>query len=160
MLLGSLRLESLELHECYDFYRLDMVSESLKKLVIDSYYGEVGWDEELELEIVAPKIESLEIIGKFYNMKFQIKDVLALVEVNLDFEIPEPNQTETDEDWDDICKGYENIVRELFESASSQETYCWQMVSLGWSFLITLSINIFFPLFCLLNTTLYVFLDC
>ena len=50
--------------------------------------------------------------------KFQIKDVLALVEVNLDFEIPEPNQTETDEDWDDICKGYENIVRELFESAS------------------------------------------
>ena len=118
MLLGSLRLESLELHECYDFYRLDMVSESLKKLVIDSYYGEVGWDEELELEIVAPKIESLEIIGKIYNMKFQIKDVLALVEVNLDFEIPEPNQTETDEDWDDICKGYENIVRELFESAS------------------------------------------
>ena len=42
--------------------------------------GEVGWDEELELEIVAPKIKSLEIIGKFYNMKkFQIKDVLALV---------------------------------------------------------------------------------
>ena len=118
VLLGSPRLESLELHECYDFYRLDMVSESLKKLVIDSYYGEVGWDEELELEIVAPKIESLEIIGKIYNMKFQIKDVLALVEVNLDFEIPEPNQTETDEDWDDICKGYENIVRELFESAS------------------------------------------
>ena len=117
MLLGSLRLESLELHECYDFYRLDIVSESLKKLVIDSYYGEVGWDEELKLEIVAPKIESLEIIGKFYNMKkFQIKDVLALVEVNLDFEIPEPNQTETDEDWDDICKGYENIVRELFEN--------------------------------------------
>ena len=86
-------------------------------MVIDSYYGEVGWDEELELEIVAPKIESLEIIGKFYNMKkFQIKDVLALVEVNLDFEIPELVQTETDEDWDDICKGYENIVRELFES--------------------------------------------
>ena len=117
MLLGSPKLESLELHECYDFYRLDIVSESLKKLVIDSYYGEVGWDEELELEIVAPKIESLEIIGKFYNMKkFQIKDVLALVEVNLDFEIPELVQTETDEDWDDICKGYENIVRELFEN--------------------------------------------
>jgi len=77
----------------------------------------VGWDVELELEIVAPKIEPLEIIGKFYNMKkFQIKDVLTLVEVKLDFEIPEPDETETDDDWDDICKGCENIVREHFES--------------------------------------------
>ena len=34
----------------------------------------------------------------------------------LDFEIPDPDEIETDEDWDYICKSCENIVRELFES--------------------------------------------
>ncbi|XP_050290563.1 F-box/LRR-repeat protein At5g02910-like [Quercus robur] len=66
VLLGSPRLESLELHDCYDFYQLEIVSESLKKLVIDSYYSGSDWYFPLELEIVAPKIESLEIIGYFF----------------------------------------------------------------------------------------------
>ena len=114
VLLGSPRLESLELHECYDFYRLDMVSESLKKLVIDSYYGEVGWDEELELEIVAPKIESLKIIWSFYEMrKCQIKDMSSLVVIKVDFEIPIDFDCEDEEDLFEAC---ENIVRGLFES--------------------------------------------
>nr|POE89077.1 hypothetical protein CFP56_57278 [Quercus suber] len=69
----------------------------------------------MELEIVAPKIESLEIIGNFYDVrKCQIKDVSALVEVKVDFEI-EIN-FESEEEEGDLSKACENIVRELFES--------------------------------------------
>nr|POE84599.1 hypothetical protein CFP56_70688 [Quercus suber] len=109
--------------------------------------GEVGWDKELELEIVAPKIESLEIIGKFYNMKkFKIKDVLALVEVKLDFEIPEPDETETDEDLLRVCIKSRNLL--LANGVS-------------WMIFLDYSLYQFFsPLFRLLNTTLYAFLDC
>ena len=114
VLLGSPRLESLELHNCYRFNRLDIVSASLKKFVMfHSYHGDEGWDENelLELEIVAPKMESLEIVGTLYNMKkCRIKDLSALVEVKVDFEIPieEDDQTK-------YCE-IENVVRELFES--------------------------------------------
>ena len=114
VLLGSPRLESLELHDCFDFYRLDIVSESLKKLVIDSYYRKLGWYDPLELEIVAPKIESLKIIWSFYEMrKCQIKDMSSLVVIKVDFEIPIDFDCEDEEDLFEAC---ENIVRGLFES--------------------------------------------
>ena len=115
VLMGSLRPESLELHECYDFYQLDIVSKSLNKLVIDSYYAKTEWYFPLELEIVAPKIESMEIIGNFYDMrKRQIKDMLALVMVKVNFEIDIDFEGEDEEE--DLFKACENIVRELFES--------------------------------------------
>ena len=88
--MGSPRLECLELHDCSDFYRLDIVSESLKKLVTDSYYREPEWDDLLELEIVAPRIE-----------------VKVDLEIPIDFDF---------EDEEDLFEAYENIVRELFES--------------------------------------------
>ena len=56
-------------------------------------------------------MESLEIVGNLYNMKkCRIKDLSALVEVKVDFEIPieEDDQTK-------YCES-ENVVRELFES--------------------------------------------
>ncbi|XP_050289048.1 putative F-box protein At1g49610 isoform X2 [Quercus robur] len=110
VLLGSPRLEFLELRSCDKFNRLDIVSESLKKLVMDSYC-----EDGLELEIVAPKIESLEIIGEFYGMKkCQIKNASALVEVRLDFEIT--MEYEEEEQEEDHYKNCENVVRELFES--------------------------------------------
>ena len=58
VLMGSPRLEYLELNDCYEFNRLDIVSESLRKLVIDSCLVGMLESEEhkLELEIVAPKI--------------------------------------------------------------------------------------------------------
>ncbi|XP_065624037.1 putative F-box/FBD/LRR-repeat protein At1g78760 [Quercus suber] len=95
------------------FNRLDIVSESLKKLVIDCYPAEPDLGD-LELEIVAPKIESLEIIGDFFSMaKFQIKNASALVEVRVDFEIPMEYE---DEEQEYHYKDCENVVRELFES--------------------------------------------
>ncbi|KAL4628827.1 hypothetical protein ACB092_05G266300 [Castanea dentata] len=111
VLLGSPRLEFLELRNCDKLNRLDIVSESLKKLVMDSY----DQDYPLELEIVAPKIESLEIIGDFYGMKkCQIKNASALVEVRVDFEIR--MEYEDEEQEEDHYKNCENVVRELFES--------------------------------------------
>ena len=91
------------------------MSESLKKLVIDSFYREPEWDDLLELEIVAPKIESMEIRGSFYDMRTcQIKDMLALVKVKVDFEIDIDFEGEDEEE--DLFKACENIVREHFES--------------------------------------------
>ena len=79
VLMGSPRLEYLELNDCHEFNRLDIVSESLRKLVIDSCL--VGMleseDRKLELEIVAPKIECLEILGGFYMKRCRIKDASA-----------------------------------------------------------------------------------
>ena len=112
VLLGSPRLEFLKLHNCYQFNRLDIVSKSLKKLVIDCYPTEPDLGD-LELEIVAPKIESLEIIGDFFSMaKFQIKNASALVEVRIDFEIPMEYDNEEQKCHYKDC---ENVVRELFE---------------------------------------------
>ena len=110
VLLGSPRLELLELRSCEKLNRLDIVSESLKKLVMDSNY-----EDGLELEIVAPKIESLEIIGEFYGMKkCQIKNASALVEVRVDFEIT--MEYEDEEQEEDHYKNCENVVRELLKS--------------------------------------------
>ena len=110
VLLGSPRLELLELRSCEKLNRLDIVSESLKKLVMDSNY-----EDGLELEIVAPKIESLEIIGEFYGMKkCQIKNASALVEVRVDFEIT--MEYEEEEQEEDHYKNCENVVRELLKS--------------------------------------------
>ncbi|XP_075666009.1 putative F-box protein At1g49610 [Castanea sativa] len=118
VLLGSPRLESLELHKCFHFNRLDIVSESLKKFVMfHSYYGDEGSDENelLELEIVAPKMEFLEIVGELYNVKkCRINDLSALVEVKVDFEIPIEDDIEEDNQTK-YCES-ENVVRELFES--------------------------------------------
>ena len=66
------------------------------------------------MEIVAPKIESLEILGDFYGMnKCQIKDRSVLVEVKLDFELPIEYEFEDEEG---VCMEYVEIVSELFEN--------------------------------------------
>nr|POE55213.1 hypothetical protein CFP56_02213 [Quercus suber] len=66
-LMGSPRLEFLKLQNFIDFNRFDILSESLRKLVIDSCYSKCH--ELIELEIMAPKIESLEIQGNFYGKR-------------------------------------------------------------------------------------------
>ncbi|XP_065618068.1 putative F-box protein At1g49610 [Quercus suber] len=115
VLMGSPRLESLELHDCYGFHRLDIVSESLRKLVVDSYLIDMLESEErqLELEIVAPKIECLEILGCFRMKKCRIKDVSALVEAKLDFNMR--NGYGSDEE-EGACEEYQDIVRDILES--------------------------------------------
>ncbi|XP_050289057.1 F-box protein At5g03100-like isoform X3 [Quercus robur] len=129
VLMGSPRLESLELHDCWEFNRLDIVSESLRKLVIDSYviYMLEGNVRELELEIVAPKIHSLEILGNFEKIKCRIKDVSALVEAKLDFDMRKSSECYFDDDYysetykeyyeeEEDYKEYQDIVRDILDS--------------------------------------------
>ncbi|XP_030963615.1 putative F-box/LRR-repeat protein At5g02700 [Quercus lobata] len=115
VVMGSPRLEYLELDNCCRVNRLDLVSESLRKLVIHSYFmrTSVGRspDPVFELEIVAPKIRSLEILGCFLMKKCRIKDVSSLVEAKLDF-----NCEVKEEDQESAYKVYEQTVRELLES--------------------------------------------
>ena len=129
VLMGSPRLESLELHDCWEFNRLDIVSESLRKLVIDSYviYMLEGNVHELELEIVAPKIHSLEILGNFEKIKCRIKDVSASVEAKLDFDMRKTRHCYYEDDYraeyykeyyeeEEGYKEYQDIVRDILDS--------------------------------------------
>ncbi|KAL4628826.1 hypothetical protein ACB092_05G266200 [Castanea dentata] len=112
VLMGSPKLEFLKLQNCVDFNRFDILLESLRKLVIDSC--SLTCHEPIELEIVAPKIESLEILGHFYGMtKCQIKDGSALVEVKLDFEISIDYESGEAEE---VLKDSFEVVSELFEN--------------------------------------------
>nr|XP_023873449.1 putative F-box protein At1g49610 isoform X2 [Quercus suber]POE84600.1 putative f-box/lrr-repeat protein [Quercus suber] len=127
VLMGSPRLESLELHDCWEFHRLDIVSESLRKLVIDSYVIYMCNFRELELEIVAPKIHSLEILGNFEKIKCRIKDVSALVEAKLDFDMRKSLNHYYEDDYcyeyykkyyeeEEGYKEYQDIVRDILDS--------------------------------------------
>nr|XP_023919310.1 putative F-box protein At1g49610 [Quercus suber] len=115
VVMGSPRLEYLELNNCCRLNRLDIVSESLKKLVINNHYmltaaGKID-DPVFELEIVAPKIESLEILGTFCMKKCRIKDVSSLVKAKLDFSMAVLKVEE-----ESACNEYQEAVRELLES--------------------------------------------
>ena len=83
--MGCPKLKYLKLDNCCQVNRLDIVSESLRKLVIDNYFMVGSDDPVFELEIVAPKIESLETLGYFCMKKCRIKEALSLVEAKLDF---------------------------------------------------------------------------
>ena len=65
--------------------QLDIVFESLRKLVIYNYFMVGSDDPVFELEIVAPKIESLETLGYFCTKKCRIKEASSLVEAKLSF---------------------------------------------------------------------------
>ena len=62
---------------------MDIVSESLRKLVIYNYFMVGSDDPVFELEIVAPKIESLETLGYFFTKKCRIREASSLVEAKL-----------------------------------------------------------------------------
>ncbi|XP_050290564.1 F-box protein At5g03100-like [Quercus robur] len=139
VLMGSPRLESLELHDCWEFNRLDIVSESLKKLVIDGYLMGMSkrYAPVLELEIVAPKIHSLEILGNFYYTTCRIKDVSALVEVKLDFDMRRRYHSEEDNYIKEVYgyKEYRGIVRDILQSVHHVKkltvgNWCLMVVSL------------------------------
>ena len=78
--------------------------------MIDSYVQHLFESEErkLELEIMAPKIECLEILGCFYVNRCRIKDVSALVEAKLDFDMRMEEEGALEE--------FQDIVRDILES--------------------------------------------
>ena len=94
MLMGSPSLEYLEFCTCFWQSWLDIVSESLRKLVINKGFtmGRVVRSSRkmgrvpvfvLEMEIVAPKLESFEIVGNFKRLKCRMKYMAALVKAKL-----------------------------------------------------------------------------
>ncbi|KAK7842494.1 putative f-box/lrr-repeat protein [Quercus suber] len=111
VLMGSPKLEYLELCNCCQLKRLGIVSDSLRKLVIKDHLRH-SYFPAVELEIAAPKIESLEILGNFDRNKCRIKDVSALVEAKLDFHMSMGCRCKKE----DACKEYQDIVRGLLES--------------------------------------------
>ncbi|XP_075666438.1 putative F-box protein At1g49610 isoform X2 [Castanea sativa] len=111
VLMGSPKLEYLELCNCCQVKLLGIVSDSLRKLVIKDHLRH-SYFPAVELEIVAPKIESLEILGNFDRNKCRIKDVSALVEAKLDFHMSMGCRCKKE----DACKEYQDIVRGLLES--------------------------------------------
>ncbi|KAK4587878.1 hypothetical protein RGQ29_019039 [Quercus rubra] len=111
VLMGSPKLEYLELCNCCQVKQLSIVSDSLRKLVVKDHLRH-SYFPAVELEIVAPKIESLEILGNFDRNKCRIKDVSALVEAKLDFHMSMGCRCKKE----DACKEYQDIVRGLLES--------------------------------------------
>ena len=62
----------------------------------------------MEQEIVAPKSDCLEILGCIYMNRCRIKDVLALVEAKLDFDMRMEEEGALEE--------FQDIVRDILES--------------------------------------------
>ncbi|KAA8515359.1 hypothetical protein F0562_018411 [Nyssa sinensis] len=69
ILSGSPVLEFLELYRCCVEHRLDINSSSLKKLVIRGYRNPFVEEDDSVLEISAPSVSSLEIVGYFMRKK-------------------------------------------------------------------------------------------
>nr|POE48473.1 hypothetical protein CFP56_67408 [Quercus suber] len=97
VLMGSPRLEFLTLETCFRFSRLDILSESLRKLVIDTCISIC--DKPLELEIVAPKIESLEILGNFKGSIYDFSETSAFSIVKLQISNDEDNHGKMGSSW-------------------------------------------------------------
>nr|XP_043613756.1 F-box/LRR-repeat protein At5g02910-like [Erigeron canadensis] len=87
ILSGSPLLETLRLEYCYGFTLLDITSKSVKNLVFDGYDGEVKSFDSLDrvIEINAPYISSLSIIGCLLLSKILLRNVSSLVKAKLDF---------------------------------------------------------------------------
>ncbi|GMP58960.1 hypothetical protein CsSME_00022434 [Camellia sinensis var. sinensis] len=117
ILAGSPVLENLELYYFYGITRLHVVNARLKKLILREFWEEeVYMDEEEDepysvLEILAPNLPSLEILGCFGRTNCWLADVSSLVDatLNCDFTID-------DEDLDDDFEWHQNISRRLLQS--------------------------------------------
>lgn len=89
---GSPALEVLEIHRCIGLSRIDISSGSLRKLVIEENWIRNSINDDAinlaygGLEIFAPNIKELEILG-FFMRKCQLLDVSSLVEAHLVFQL-------------------------------------------------------------------------
>ncbi|KAL7240394.1 hypothetical protein ACSBR2_006111 [Camellia fascicularis] len=118
ILAGSPVLENLELYHFYGLTRLHAGKASLKKLIFREFWDfknpdEVGMDDERNsgLEISAPNLQSLEILGYFGRSNCQLADVSCLVDATLDCDF-----TPYYEDRDDGYQWHQNVFRGLLES--------------------------------------------
>nr|XP_043637519.1 putative F-box/LRR-repeat protein At3g18150 [Erigeron canadensis] len=83
ILYGSRVLDTLRLECCYGFTLLDIGSKSVKKLVFDGYDEVKSFDRVIEIN--APYIISLSIVGCLSLSKILLRNVSSLVKAELDF---------------------------------------------------------------------------
>nr|XP_043621944.1 F-box/LRR-repeat protein At5g02910-like isoform X2 [Erigeron canadensis] len=84
ILSGSPLLDTLRLDYCYGFSRLDITSKSVKNLVFFGYDDD-EYDPDHTIEINAPYILSLRIIGGLSLGKLLLRDVSSLVKAELEY---------------------------------------------------------------------------
>ncbi|KAK9286963.1 hypothetical protein L1049_015371 [Liquidambar formosana] len=85
ILVGSPVLEFLDLDGFIGFNRLDIGSVSLRKLVVRDYWDLTREGVYSSLEISAPNLQSLSILGRMCRKKFRLMNIQSLVECNLKF---------------------------------------------------------------------------
>ncbi|KAL2480586.1 F-box/LRR-repeat protein [Abeliophyllum distichum] len=83
ILSGSPVLEYLKINACRGMNHIDINSASVKTLVIQNCEAE--WLDTLLLEISAPYIQSLHILGTTYGRVFRLINVSSLVTANLNY---------------------------------------------------------------------------
>ncbi|KAE9461758.1 hypothetical protein C3L33_06328, partial [Rhododendron williamsianum] len=114
ILVGSPVLEILELYYFHSVSRLHFSNASLKKLILREYWDDHSNFDESKLEISAPNLESLEMLGCLGRKICRLVDVSSLVDATLKFDLCHKEA--------DVLEDYErdqNILRRLLESLAN-----------------------------------------
>ncbi|KAG5516736.1 hypothetical protein RHGRI_037464 [Rhododendron griersonianum] len=118
ILVGSPVLEILELYYFHGVSRLHFGNASLKKLILREYWdnkcdyfdGNNNNLDDSQLEISAPNLQSLEMLGCLGRKDCRLVDVSSLVDATLDFDLRHEEE--------DVLEDYErdqNMLRRLVE---------------------------------------------
>ncbi|KAH7836344.1 hypothetical protein Vadar_000146 [Vaccinium darrowii] len=111
ILVGSPVLEILELYYLYGFDRLHFSNASLKKLILREHMDHSDFFDYSDLEISAPNLESLEILGSLDGRDFRLVDVSSLVDATLNFHLRNCHRYDSES-----FERNQNILRRLLES--------------------------------------------
>ncbi|KAF7120237.1 hypothetical protein RHSIM_Rhsim13G0170500 [Rhododendron simsii] len=110
ILVGSPVLEILELYYFLGVSRLHFSNASLKKLILrENWDGKSNFDE-LQLEIFAPNLQSLEMLGCLGRKDCRLVDVSSLVDATLNFDLCHEEEDVLEDYGRDV-----NILRRLLE---------------------------------------------
>lgn len=128
ILMGSPALECLEFHRCHGFARINICSESLKKLSILEPWAPNDAEGETVLEVSAPNIRSLELSGNWEKM-CRLLDMSSLVNAKLDIQM-----MHQDRNFQYFSEDYSNMLREILKQLSHVEnltvgTWCLEVLS-------------------------------
>lgn len=119
ILAGSPVLEFLEIYCFYGFDCMRVSHSALKELILREIWDFESYRVGSELEISAPNLQSLQILGCLGRTTCRLLDVLSLVDATLNFKLIRPGEDSEDDSDLDPEDGYEsiqNFLRGLLES--------------------------------------------
>ncbi|XP_060198786.1 F-box/LRR-repeat protein At3g03360-like [Lycium barbarum] len=123
ILLGCPALETLELSFFDGFRRLEITSSNLKRLTLARHWWFYGRVED-PLEIIAPYLQHLEILGDLEYLKCRLVDVSSLVTARLTFNITcitnivEVNLNAQHDGCGDYHQDFRNLVLDYLQKLS------------------------------------------